>query len=464
MNFNSNDLKLLDDYLRTNKISKNDICLVGSTTLSLIGIRECNDIDIIIHSNFRNELSLHHKIERVNSPWSLLFSDNELIKNSELHITFSGFKFVIPELIYHKKSWHNRSKDKTDIIDLDDYAKFNDWNWDLISKHLPKPSRFKIIVSKIRGQAYKTNFFSRRFNKTNLLHKDCIQMIPTNLLLSKQIVDDKFNRLDIIVRIMALESHSNNDNYGINLYKRMQLARGASSYKDPWNIFKKLMLSIKNNSFDYNSPILVNNNLHLVDGAHRLACALFYNEILVPIKIKNNYPVSPYSYDWFRLNNFNKKDLSDIGNKKLEIFNNNCIYFEVVLWPSVYKYFDEIEQKISNKFEILSSINYSNINQFSSYVRSLYRIDDIKDWKVEMKINALSSYDKNIRIIRIELPSPDFRRKSNGSLISSVVEKLKSDIRSEYSRKIENYIYDIIIHIGDNYTHSKKSSLINIDV
>ena len=106
MNFDSEDFKSLENYLRLNKISKEKICLVGSATLSLVGIRKHIDIDIVIHSKYtKRKFSQHPFIERVNNPWSTLFSDDDLIENSDLYILYNGFKFVIPELIYHKKKW-----------------------------------------------------------------------------------------------------------------------------------------------------------------------------------------------------------------------------------------------------------------------------------------------------------------------------------------------------------------------
>ena len=100
MNFDANDLQSLEEYLRLNNLSKTQICLVGSTTLSLIGIRKHSDIDIIFHSNINtNNLISHQFIEKVQSPWSTLFSDDELIEDSNLHIIFNGFKFFFQKLI-----------------------------------------------------------------------------------------------------------------------------------------------------------------------------------------------------------------------------------------------------------------------------------------------------------------------------------------------------------------------------
>ena len=461
MHFDANDLKLLEEYLKLNHISKEEVCLVGSATISLIGIRKHNDIDIVIHSrNTNKNLSLHQFIERVSSPWSSLFSDDELIENSNLHILLNGFKFVVPELVYHKKAWHNRSKDKIDIIELNEYAIMNkEWNWKLILEFLPKPSFVKVFLQKIKIRYNLYNHKIRTyFRSEKYLHNDCVQMIPTNLLLSKQIVNSSFNRFDLIVRFMAIESCLNNENFGVNLYNKMQAERGGSAYKNPWKVFQELILRVKNKGLDSSLPILVNNDLHIVDGAHRLACALFFKEPLVAVKINRKLHFSPYGLNWFESNNFTADELQLIENKRLTVFNDHHIYFEIVLWPSVSDYFDEIQQKIADRFQVLEVKNYTKINKFSAYLKALYQIDDIKDWKVEMKIKELAPYPKNIRIIKIEIPNPNFRYKENGQLISLEVEQLKKEIRSDYHDKVENYFHDIIIHIGDNYSHSQQST------
>ena len=69
----------------------------------------------------------------------------------------------------------------------------------------------------------------------------------------------------------------------------------------------------------------------------------------------------------------------------------------------------------------------------------------------------MSSYPKDIRVIKIEIPEPHFRLKDNNRLIATVVEALKQEIRTKYKSKVANYFHDIIVHIGDNYSHSKKS-------
>ena len=69
----------------------------------------------------------------------------------------------------------------------------------------------------------------------------------------------------------------------------------------------------------------------------------------------------------------------------------------------------------------------------------------------------MSAYPKDLRVIKIEIPEPKFRKKENGQLISEEVETLKKQIRESYKEKIDNYFHDIIIHIGDSYSHTKQS-------
>ena len=43
------------------------------------------------------------------------------------------------------------------------------------------------------------------------------------------------------------------------------------------------------------------------------------------------------------------------------------------------------------------------------------------------------------------------------SILSANFTRLKEDIRTKYKLKVDNYFHDIIVHIGDNYLHTKQS-------
>ena len=460
MDFDAEDFHSLENYLKLNKISKEDICLVGSTTLSLIGIRKHNDIDIVIHSkNTNKNLSSHQFIERVNNPWSTLFSDDNLIENSELYILYNGFKFVIPELIYHKKIWHNRKKDQKDIIELSEFAKMSSsWNWAIIDTHLPKKNLFKKFFTPINNRLKSLRNKIKKSILSLSLHQDLNQVISTNILLSKQIRSKRFNRYDLMVRFMVIESVISKNEDAFEMYNQMQEKRGNSPHKNPLETFKNLIKEIQHKGYNMQSKILVNKQMHIIDGAHRFACALYFNEAQIPVEIVGNNTKFYYGINWFKQNEFLDSIIEILKAKKQEIFFNNNLYFEVILWPPVALYFNEIEQDIKSEYTILSSNTYKDFPNFEKYVNTLYEIDDIKKWKVKMKLEGMKKYPLIFRRILISISDPDFRYKeSNGYLISQKVESLKKKIRKKYSPEVDGYFYDIIIHIGDNYEHSRLS-------
>ena len=468
MAINAIDISRLEDFLSINYLNKKDICLVGSISLSEIGIREYDDIDLIVASSVKKKEFNYispNQIEVVKSPWSSLFTDDEIIFNSDFHNIVNGFKIVIPELVYHKKIWLNRSKDQSDILELNEYAKYSPlWNWNIINRSLPKKSIAKKVYIAIKNRLrIVRDRYRNRFHYSLKIHKDATQVVPTNLLLSKQIRLNKFNRYDLIVRYMAIESVFSENDIGYLLYDRMQIKRGNTPHSDPMKVFRNLIYNIKFKGFDLHSPIIVDKHLNLVDGAHRLACALFFNIKNVPIRVHKGYFDIFYGAEWFQDNGFNKTDIKLLDQKKNEIFLTNSMYFEILLWPPAQEYFDLIEKDIANEYEIISSKTYSDI-PFESYIRELYKIDDIKEWKIDLKIKEIKKYPLIFRRILISINDPNFRHKDfNNHLISIKGEELKAKIRNKYKTKINDYFADIIIHSGDNFEHTRLSNQLAIE-
>ena len=462
MNFDINDLKKLKEFLTLNNINFDDVCLVGSSTLSLLGIRNHDDIDLIIKSKYITESIIKHDyINFVQSPWSSIYSDDEIIDNNKLHIKYDNFKFVCLELLFHKKKWHNRDKDYKDIIEIIEFSKSNIFNWELINKNLPKNNHlfflrnFKIIFLKIKRKI-------KRFFLNRYLHKDCFQIIPTNILLSRQTNGINFLRYDLIVRYLTIKYYLE-QNKDYDLYKKLQKERGKSPHKNPIKAFKVLINNFKLSGYNFNKPIALDKNLKLIDGSHRLACALYFNIAYVPVKIIKTSFISPFDINWFKTHNFSKEEIDHIKINKIDVFKSTNAYFQIVLWPPVEKFFNEIEKIIKKKYEIISTVDYANVRNFNEYVRNLYKIDDINKWKVERKISLMDKYPKNIRIIDIIIKNPEYRKKGNKNLISVKVEELKRIIRKKYSNNIDNYFHDIIIHIGDNFNHTSRSRNLNIN-
>ncbi len=192
-----------------------------------------------------------------------------------------------------------------------------------------------------------------------------------------------------------------------------------------------------------------------MDGSHRLALALYFDVPAVSVHphYKQNGPVS-YPLDWFRYNGFSEEECVLIEQRRQKLFWEKGLYFPIILWPPVSEYFDQIQNDIP--YEVMKSSDYKYSEQeFEKKVRAIYEIDDISEWKVDKKLAHMTPYEKRIRVIWVELPNPQYRKKElNNADISCVGERLKSLIRGKYKGKVDNYIYDIVCHTGDNWAHN----------
>ena len=128
---------------------------------------------------------------------------------------------------------------------------------------------------------------------------------------------------DIFFRMAVIDEYLKGNNEIWLLYNKMQkirckkiaiIPKEMSEHKDA---FISLINSFRAKGFDSKYPILVNKDCLIIDGAHRMACSLYFDIPLVTIIKKsdyNDYIPAKYSRDWF-INN----DLSDCvtyGNKQ----------------------------------------------------------------------------------------------------------------------------------------------------
>ena len=150
------------------------------------------------------------------------------------------------------------------------------------------------------------------------------------------------NRFDLIFKYLYIankENYQNKNNCFINAYlhsikifnnfhEREPL---KSSPEDFINSFDNLITSIKNTGFDSSkSKIPVDKNYEILNGAHRLTTAFFFNK-KITLEIKDE-PATTFDYNFFN-SNFINKDIADLGalefvklNKKTFIVNiHSCV-------------------------------------------------------------------------------------------------------------------------------------------
>jgi len=133
----------------------------------------------------------------------------------------------------------------------------------------------------------------------------------------QQVQDGRFNRYDTIVRMLAIGEHFGKNDYGWNLYTKMQLLRNKknpeqielATYQEP---FEELIENMNQGGYDSKFPIYSNNDNQLMDGSHRLACALYFDEKEIHVKRAEQTKVD-YSRDWFEAN-FTSTEVNQIQN------------------------------------------------------------------------------------------------------------------------------------------------------
>ncbi|MCL1986745.1 MAG: hypothetical protein FWG64_02080 [Firmicutes bacterium] len=136
-------IKSLKKFCADNDISLDDVCVVKSATMEVLGIRESDDLDIVISSKHKfgdQKLKFPPKIEIAkinyarNSDKQIIITNDEVIHNYENHFIFMGCKFENLEITNLRKAYRNKPKDIVDcrlIQQFNDFALFFEGKQDL---------------------------------------------------------------------------------------------------------------------------------------------------------------------------------------------------------------------------------------------------------------------------------------------------------------------------------------------
>lgn len=268
-----------------------------------------------------------------------------------------------------------------------------------------------------------------------------------------------FNRYDIVVRYLAVEAYYGKNSYGWELYRKMQGARVSPQWTNSSvDIFRKLIASYETGGYDEESEIELDCNLGLVDGSHRMALAIYHKYYQISCRILPDASPVVYDIKWFVEHGFTMKEVRILQDTYSKIYDELIQPFVCTLWAPVQGYFDEITDFLSLVGNVVSYRDYEvDDYTYAALVRGIYSVDDIAQWKIEMKIEKMKSAAiKKIRIVLLNIESPKFRIKSHSySTLSTACEDIKRMIRNGYMGKVTDYFHDIIIHIGDNYYQNR---------
>ncbi len=266
-----------------------------------------------------------------------------------------------------------------------------------------------------------------------------------------------FLRYDMIVRLLAVECYYGKNDYGFDFYKRMQHGRMGKEWAEKAvGIFRNLIKSYDEKGYDPNSEILLDSNLHLIDGSHRMAMAMYHQIPTINAKVIKQQADVFYSIEWFGCNGFSNDECRILQDKYRELHERLMQPFICTLWHPAAPFFDEITEKLKLFGEVVEVKDFQLSEwDYRFYTRGVYAVDDIAKWKIEKKLDymtAIPSAAYKMRMVALRLESPDFRLKAtNNNTLSKKCEIIKKVIRTYYKERIDNYMHDIILHIGDNF-------------
>ncbi len=155
-NYRKTFIKWLDDYklqCKKHNIPLEKTCIVGSSTLEVLNIRESTDIDIVIPAELRlkygdNVTHITPYLDICTKGYAdnragLNISDDILINDDNYHFIFYGCKFANLDLVYKRKKIQARDKDLKDVQKINifnDFSAFFD-NKEVLKKQIKKELR-----------------------------------------------------------------------------------------------------------------------------------------------------------------------------------------------------------------------------------------------------------------------------------------------------------------------------------
>lgn len=289
--------------------------------------------------------------------------------------------------------------------------------------------------------------------------------INTAELFISQNRDRDFQRYDIVVRYLFIEEYFGKNDIGFKLYEKMQKAREGKSF-DPLCLdkFEDLIKSYSENGYEDKSEILLGNSLQLIDGSHRIAASLYFNQSFISAAFTPMRTEYDYSIEWFIAHDFSEEEIDCIKKKYSELERRCNSAFQCIIWPPMEQYFDDATADLEKMETVIGYQDYTYTKeQFEFFIKGVYAVDDIENWKIEKKIENMTDAGDyyRVRILDLHMRRPDYRLKQvNNKTISRRGEQLKSAIRTKYSAKISHYYYDNVMHIADNSTQNHHIELL----
>lgn len=447
------------DFFEAADIDTEYVCLTGSVTLSLRGLRENGDVDLILinHPDVTED-DLPDFFDLTKGSFECVgYTDEDIVWSNRNYDRYRGLKLVRPELVFSYKCFHKRPKDIPDIDMLEEYAlnNPNDWHWDLVTYRgddrleggdgLAELGFLNDVYTSLREEGITTT---------------------TRKGLEKFLVRPMRDRVDFLRRIQLLQTVRTDiqEAMAVSDLLAVQYAKGydmepvlavyvdlESSYQDASSGVSKPNFLAARQSTPYagQNLVLPVSTTGEVLNDRLLAYTLFLDRDITCI--------SPSLRDPGRESVPTLERDTNLEQVETTVLRDYGLLFQAILWPAVADYFDQIEYSLRDHKQVsvrnVHDVEFTSDDEFASFIADLYEESPNPEWSTRKKIDRLRNEEAHIRLVELHFSDP----RLSGQTLSHA-RALKDDYRRQYKSKVNDYFADIVIHIGDNYTENRTVS------
>lgn len=274
-------------------------------------------------------------------------------------------------------------------------------------------------------------------------------------ILLSNVKNGELLRLDVVVGYMAIEGYYNGKKDWDVLYKKMLGTQSADILLQEAESVRK--------GINFETRVLLDKDFNIISGIEQLAAVLYNHKEQIPVRIFHISEKADYSIHWLMARGFSNDELKGVLDRANELMSYERLKNRMVavIWNTVAKYKDEIKEDIGllqrSNIDVkdVSCIAFRHREDYENMVRRIYSVDDVEEWKIEKKIEHMKNYNPEMMLLELDIKDPQFRIKSLSHMPTSAIgEQLKYALRNRYKGRVDDYYFDIVFHMADNYTQS----------
>jgi len=283
--------------------------------------------------------------------------------------------------------------------------------------------------------------FQRKVKLGTLVDRELELRYPTAKLLEKQYDGETFTRMDLVVRLLAVEALCT-DNEVPAVVSEFAEKTGTTLCAD-------LEKYLETQS---DEPVAVGYDSSILD-ANALASMLIRTPESVPVRIQSGTTQGACSREWFESVGFSDDHRQQIETRFAELLYQSNALFPFMLWPPAQQYREEILEQLraEKRVHFTTTLQLSE-DVFESFIWALYESqDDLDPNHIETKLDCMAPYEKVITVGGVEVPDPRIREGFSNEMI-----KMKERVRETFTPRLDPDTPEanLLIHAADNYDHN----------